>query len=321
MPIGSAPASRDRTPRLHPCAAAWAAFAFFVVAPMGVTAQSSECGPTIQGVDLDGTTLHYFDCGEGAPVIFVHGTTGDLRWAAPHAQALTGNFRAISYSRRYHHPNPAPEGGDEYSLSAHVTDLAALIEKLEIDPAHVVGHSYGAYVALALAVDRPHLVRSLVLGEPPVLPLLSHTSVGIALRDAWNARIRGPAQEAALEGRLDDALREFLDAVLYSGWFDALDPEARAALIREAGPAFRLELGTDVGTYMPPLACEDLSDLTKPTLLMTGEQSLPSLYLITAELERCLEGESHVMVPEAGHVVFANRPFFDDALLSFLLEH
>lgn len=37
--------------------------------------------------------------------------------------------------------------------------------------------------------------------------------------------------------------------------------------------------------------------------------------------ERCLEGESYLMVPEAGHVIFRNRSFFDHAVLSFLLEH
>lgn len=302
-------------------AAAWAALALVGSAPLAVAAQSSECGATVRDVDVNGTTMHYFDCGEGVPVVFVHGTTGDLRWAAPHAQALAEHFRAISYSRRFHHPNSPPQEGDEYSLSTHVADLSSLIEELVAGPVHVVGHSYGAYVALGLAVDRPDLVRSLTLGEPPVLPLLSRTSVGVALRDAWNTRTRGPAREAARDGRLDDALRGFLDAAVSPGWFDGLDREARAALIREAGPELQLELSTDVSAYMPPLACDDLSDLARPTLLMTGEWSPPSLYLITAELERCLEGESYVMVPETGHVIFANRSFFDDAVLSFLLEH
>ena len=82
---------------------------------------------------------------------------------------------------------------------------------------------------------------------------------------------------------------------------------------------FRLEMLTESSRYMPPLACDALNQVKRPILLVTGERSPALFLLITAELERCLEGESHVMVPAAGHVMqYDNTAFFNEAVMDFL---
>lgn len=295
--------------------------AVFAAASEAALAQAAPCGEDVGTVEANGTTLHYFECGEGEPVVFVHGSTGDFGWAIPSAREFASDYRAIAYSRRYHAPNAPPGPGDEYALALHVADLAALIRELGLGPAHLVGHSYGGYVALGLALEHPDLVRSLVLGEPPVLPLLPRTDVGAALLESFYANTRDPARDTLAAGHFEEGLRIFTDAVVFPGWFDGLDPAARQGMVESAGPEFRLEFLTDPGRYMPPLACARLSELEKPVLLLTGEESIASLYLVTAELEGCLEGEEHVMVPEAGHVMFMNREFFDDAVLGFLRDN
>ena len=64
-----------------------------------------------------------------------------------------------------------------------------------------------------------------------------------------------------------------------------------------------------------------LGKLARPTLLVTGEQSPAMFLLITAELERCLEGESQVMVPESGHSMHRrNTAFYNQAVLAFLQQ-
>ena len=89
---------------------------------------------------------------------------GNRRWRRfPSAIALW--HTAVGTTTRT--PEWSPRG--DYSAIVDADDLAALIRKLKLAPAHIVGVSYGAYVALFLAARHPELVRSLVLSEPPVL--------------------------------------------------------------------------------------------------------------------------------------------------------
>jgi pimeloyl-ACP methyl ester carboxylesterase len=75
----------------------------------------------------------------------------------------------------------------------------------------------------------------------------------------------------------------------------------------------------ETASAMPPLDCGDLGKLKLPTLLVTGDRSPTMFLLITAELERCLEGEAQVMVPEAGHGMHSdNAAFYNEVVMAFL---
>ena len=280
--------------------------------PRDAGAQKKACGSEIQAIEINKATLHYFECGEGEPIVFVHGTLGDLNVFRTQAQTFATRFRVISYSRRYHPPNAPPRAQDAYPLGAHVADLGTLVKELKATPAHLVASSYGAYVALALAVDHPELVRSLVLGEPPVWPLLPPKSVEEGLQPS-------PIRKA-FESSLEDGVRAFIDGICGKpGCFDNLPQARRTELVEKQAPALRAEMMTETAAVMPPLDCGDLGKLKLPTLLVTGERSPAMFLLVTAELQRCLEGESNVMVPEAGHGMHSDNPtFYNQAVIAFL---
>ena len=103
------------------------------------------------------------------------------------------------------------------------------------------------------------------------------------------------------------------------GCFDNLPQARRTELVEKHGPELRSLFMTDPSAAFPPLDCGNLGKLTRPTLLVTGERSHAMHFLITAELERCLEGESKVMVPKAGHGMHSdNAAFYNEAVMSFL---
>ena len=129
-------------------------------------------GFTMPTVDVSGATLEYVETGTGDPVVLIHGGFSDHRIWAPQRDALGRHYRAITYSRRYHWPNAPITPNADYAMAEQVDDLRALLTALGAAPAHLIGNSYGANMALLLALQEPGLVRSLVLAEANAAPLL-----------------------------------------------------------------------------------------------------------------------------------------------------
>jgi pimeloyl-ACP methyl ester carboxylesterase len=119
-------------------------------------------------IETNGTKLEYIEKGQGTPVVFVHGSLNDLRSWNLQMEPFSKLYRAIAYSRRYHYPNAGPGDSSDYSVNLHADDLASFIRGLRLQRTHIVGSSYGAYVALVLATKNPELVRSLTTGELPI---------------------------------------------------------------------------------------------------------------------------------------------------------
>jgi pimeloyl-ACP methyl ester carboxylesterase len=85
-------------------------------------------------------------------------------------ESFAQKFHVVSYSRRYAYPNQWPGDGEDNNLTNDATDLAELIiKRLDLGPAHLIGDSYEALIALYMAHQHPELVRTLVLGESPVM--------------------------------------------------------------------------------------------------------------------------------------------------------
>jgi non-heme chloroperoxidase len=270
-------------------------------------------------VHVAGTELRFVDRGSGTAVVFVHGSLGTLDSWRPQLDAFAARFHVIAYSRRYHPPNPARPDGEAYTLARHADDLIALIEARNLGRVHLVGSDYGAYIALLVTLERPDLVRSLVLAEPSIIPWLVRTPDGDSLRRAFETRGREPARAAFARGDTVEAVRRFVDA-LYArpGRYDALSESDRVALLRSAF-ALRLEMRADPATYMPPVGCKDVGGIRNSVLVVTGERSPRLFHVIDDELARCLSAKEILVVPGAGHDVNADNPaYYNAAVLSFL---
>lgn len=287
----------------------------------------------IQTVRVNGATLAYLERGSGAGVVFVHGGYSDLRTWLPQLDALASKHRVVIYSRRYARPNEdIPKGRDD-QMMPHVDDLLAMIRSLDIAPAHLVGNSWGAFICLLAALKEPALIRTLVLGEPPVLPLFVSNSpqvgelVRILLRhprDAINivsfaARVVGPAEKAYRDGDLEAGTRVFVSGVLGARAFEAL-PEARKQQMRDNHSADAAQL---LGTGFPALGDADVRRIQTPTLLVTGERSPAILrHTLTRRLAALLPDVERVEIPLASHLMHEENPeAFNQAVLSFFRRH
>lgn len=103
---------------------------------------------------------------EEIPALFVHGMVGYTGFW-DHALAHTARRRrAIALDLRGHGRSAPPADGD-YSVERCADDAAAVLDALGLARVALVGHSYGALVALELAARRPTRVARLVLADPP----------------------------------------------------------------------------------------------------------------------------------------------------------
>ncbi len=271
---------------------------------------------SLRSARVNGATLAYRLIGDsGTPVVFVHGSLGDLRdWDAQIA-AFAQTHRVLVYSRRYHPPNPPQNDNQTYSPMLHAEDLAALLLSLELAPAHVVGADYGAYTALVLAREHPEVVRSLVLAEPPLVPFLTHTQTGDALRRDHYATVLDPARAAFARGDSLAALRAFVPG------FDALPAPTRTAMLRRAFE-LRREMLANREQYLPVVTCADLGSMHTSVLLLSGARSTPMFQAITDELGRCLSNDTTAVIPSAGHAMQRDQPpYYNAVVLRFLAAH
>jgi pimeloyl-ACP methyl ester carboxylesterase len=112
----------------------------------------------------DGRTLFYTEEGTGDPVLLIHGWACDGSDWAWLVSDLSRDHRCIVIDNRGHgRSTPATDG---YTPRLFAADAAHVIWRLGLGRSLVVGHSMGTLVASTLAVERPDLVRALVLVDP-----------------------------------------------------------------------------------------------------------------------------------------------------------
>lgn len=150
-----------------------------------------------------------------------------------------------------------------------MTDLAGIVDRLELRPAHIVGHSYGATVALLLALQHPELCRSVTVHEPPAFGLLKHLNP--ELLDQVRRRMEEVVRPT--EDEVEKGTRMFVDEVGFGPgtWERVLSPRLRRTFIAHADTWLdqsrdpdRLAVGTD-----------QLARIAVPTLITRGDRSLP----------------------------------------------
>ena len=152
---------------------------------------------TVEGA---GVELAYDERGSGEPVVLVHGTACTRAIWDEVREELGDDFRSIAYDRRAYGESGAPEGFTAAPVAEHGDDLIALLGALDLAPALLCGHSFGAMTCLDVLLREPELVRAAVLVEPPILWLASTGNEATSkLRDKIEkgARAEGPSGAVA----------------------------------------------------------------------------------------------------------------------------
>jgi pimeloyl-ACP methyl ester carboxylesterase len=245
-------------------------------------------------ITVNGLRLQIESTGDGEPVVLVHGSWGDLHsWDA---LVLPETLRVIRYSRRGHSGSECPPGPG--TLEDDVADLGALLETT--GPAHVVGNSLGAEIALRLAIARPALVRSVALHEPGFWDLAPDDAAVLEML----ARLE-PAVASLEAGSLAEGTRAFADAVFGRGAWDGVMPDAlKRTMVANAMTFVDEEHAPDNGA----LDTARLTGFATPTLLTLGEETEPAFRAVTERLAQLLPHAVRLTIAGAGHIPHRTHP-------------
>jgi pimeloyl-ACP methyl ester carboxylesterase len=173
-------------------------------------------------VQLGAVKTWYDEHGQGDPLVLLHGGLVDARFFEPNLPALAGHFHVYTPERRGHGHTPDVEGPITYQLMAD--DTIAFLQTVVGRPADLVGHSDGAFVAMLVAMQRPELVKRLVMISG------GFNKSGEAAPDAeWNvdqiAEFLGPAYGEVSP----DGIDHFKVVATKMGELDAVEPTLQAS--------------------------------------------------------------------------------------------
>jgi uncharacterized protein (TIGR02271 family) len=127
--------------------------------------QAEQANPPVgQFIDVEGVRLHYIDKGQGEPIVLLHGNGSMIQdfIISGLVDLLASQYRVIAFDRPGYGYSKRPRGRS-WNPIAQARVLRIALQQLQVTHPVVLGHSWGTMVALALALQSPAYVRSLVL--------------------------------------------------------------------------------------------------------------------------------------------------------------
>ena len=240
--------------------------------------------------------LQHEQLGQGPPAVLLHsGGMSGRQWRRL-AVLLSATHLVVAPDFLGSGANPPWPGDAAFHHRLDVAAVGELLASLKA-PIHLVGHSYGGFVALTLARERPAAVRSLSVYDPTAFGVLHAAQDQAGLADLEHA--------AAQPLFLDDArgggepwFELFVDYWNGPGAWRALAEPARASFLR-VGRKVYLEARSLLADRTP---AEVYGTIAAPTLLLGGERSPVAARRILAHLAAAVPGSRARAIAGAGHM-------------------
>jgi pimeloyl-ACP methyl ester carboxylesterase len=261
----------------------------------------------VELVRVEGLEIAFERSGDGPALVLVHAAASDSRMWRPQMEALAGELTVVAWDEPG--AGRSSDVPSDFGLADYAGCLAALIQALEVGPAHVAGLSWGGTVLLELYRRHPEVVATLVLAD-------TYAGWKGSLPDEEvRARVEGVrAVIAAGEERFDAAAPGLFGSEPSAAVVSVM--EAMAADVRPAslGIALNAMAETDQRDLLPEIAV--------PTLLIWGELDGRSPLSVARQFEDAIPAAALVVIPAAGHMPNLEQPqLFNAAVREFCRAH
>jgi len=236
--------------------------------------------------------IAYFDTGEGEPIVLVHGfaSNKETNWVDPGwVETLTGaGYRVIALDNRGHGASSKLYDPAAYHSATMAEDVRALMDRLKIERADVMGYSMGARIAAFLAVNHPARVRSVILGGLGI-----RLVEGVGLPENIAAALEAPSLADVTDptGRM---FRNFAEQT-------QSDLKALAACMRGSRQV---------------LSREQVAAIKAPVLVAVGSKD--SVAGSAPALAALIPGARALAIPDRDHMLSVGDKAFKSGVLDFL---
>ena len=255
----------------------------------------------------DGTPIAYERSGSGQPLVMVHGTMSSHATWAPVLPALEQHFTVYGIDRRGR--GESGEAG-EYAFEREIEDIAAVVDSIGGE-VNLFGHSFGAFCVLEAALITPNL-RRLIAYEPSALPVPGVPLYEAGTVDRLQALLDAGEREQIVISLFRDLLKMppedveyFKASPRFPQWVAAAHTVPRETLVEE------------MYQFQP----ERFSQMTVPTLLIQGSESLPEFKDTIQRWHTALPNSQIAVLEGQEHLGYATAPdLFAREVTAFLLE-
>jgi pimeloyl-ACP methyl ester carboxylesterase len=269
-----------------------------------VTLATQERTKTRHGeyIRANGLDIYYQECGQGEPLLLIHGgiLTGDS-WQ-PYLGAFAEHYRVITPDSRGHGQTKNPTGSMSFELL--VDDMAALAQALDLQKPLIYGYSDGGQVALEIGMRYPDLPMALVVGG-------AHLELSEGSRK-WVQSLLGDKE--SLDVDIEKVERDNPDfaAMLQRDH----GPDGWKTLLKQIKPMWNAQLN---------YTQDDFARVVAPTLMLVGDRDEFVPVEDAAGMYSLLPNAELAVVPGADHIELMFSPakvaIAQSVVLDFLLRH
>jgi pimeloyl-ACP methyl ester carboxylesterase len=269
----------------------------------------------VNKANINGAEIAYETRGNGEAVLLLHcGFVADAMKPLWNEPALR-EYQLVNYHRRgYGESAPiAPP----YEIAQHAQDVVALLDRLGIERAHLVGHSFGANVALQLAFAAPQRVSSLALLEPPLPFAMEPQSIELF------TQVVGIAVGKLMSGDAEAAATIWLTGAFGPGFQDVMErsiPGSTTQMVKDAGTAIGVEGGALQTWGVTP---DDIAKITCPVMSVVHVD--PNVQIFDQVHERLMQWVPQceaLVIPNTTHLLQIAQPrAVAEGVAGFLQRH
>ena len=241
--------------------------------------------------------MHYTELGKGDPILFIPGGGMDYSCWLPLANLLQEKQRCIMIDNRGVGQTEKPP--PPYSIEEMAQDAVHILDQLEVDTCHVVGHSMGGYIAQEMALTVANRCRSLTLigsGTGPTAVTVFLMELRMQLAHSLERRLFLKSVAGMMfSPSTFEYRRELVDGFIEGG---AKSPQPQPEY------AYRGHLDACIAFS----SVDRYSSIQTPTLVMVGKDDLITPPGQTQELAKGLPQASMTIIGDAGHMVLTEQP-------------